>query len=373
MKTAFCLFKYFPYGGLQRDFLNIALQRVAAGDEVFVYTLGWQGNKPKGLTIKIIKNRALTNHSKYKKYFEQVSQYIRQDNIDCVVGFNKMPGLDIYFAADPCYKAHHHGRIQQMSPRYKHFIEFERAVFVVDSHTHILVLADRQQAEYQHSWHTPDERFTLMPPGIHRSACAAKDSAEQRQRIRDEFVIDDDQILLLMIGSGFKTKGLDRALIAIHALPKPLREKVQMRIIGQDKAAPFARMIKRLSLQTQVKILPGRNDINAIMQAGDLLIHPAGQEVAGKVILEAIVTGLPVIVTDVCGYAHHVNEAQAGIVLESPFNQNEFNKQLALMLETDRQQWRENGIHYGRTRNLYGMAEAASSVIRQSCCNGADR
>ncbi len=373
MKLAFCLFKYFPYGGLQRNFLDIALQRVAAGDEVFVYTLSWQGDIPQGLMVRIIKIRAFTNHIKYKKYSERVSKYIRQDNVDCVVGFNKMPGLDIYFASDPSCKARRHGCIQRMNPRYRYFIEFEQAVFGTDSHTHILVLADRQQAEYQHSWHTPDERFTLMPPGIHRAACAISDAAQQRQQIRDEFGIDDEQILLLMIGSGFKTKGLDRALTAIHALSKPLREKVQMRVIGQDKAAPFIRMIKRLSLQAQVKILPGRNDIHAVMQAGDLLMHPAYREVAGMIILEAIVAGLPVIVTDVCGYAHHVNKARTGIVLESPFDQSQFNNQLALMLETDRLQWHQNGIHYGRTQDLYSMAEAASAAICQFCCSKANR
>ena len=105
MRLAFCLFKYFPYGGLQRNFLDIALQGVMAGDEVFVYTSKWQGSMPKGLTIRVIKSRGLTNHFKYKQYSERVSQYIRQDKIDCVVGFNKMPGLDIYFASDPCLQS----------------------------------------------------------------------------------------------------------------------------------------------------------------------------------------------------------------------------------------------------------------------------
>ncbi len=373
MRLAFCLFKYFPYGGLQRNFLEIARQRVAAGDEVFVYTLSWQGDMPKELTVRIIKSRGLTNHTRGKKYAEQALNHIRQDDIDCVVGFNKMPGLDIYFASDPSYKARSHNWIQRMSARYRHLVKFEHAVFGTDSRVHILILTDRQQAEYQHSWHTPDKRFTLIPPGIHRSACASENAKEERQRIRDEFAIEHDQILLLMIGSGFKTKGLDRALKAIHALPGSLREKIRMRVIGQDKAAPFARMIRHLSLQTQASILPGRSDINAVMQAGDLLVHPAYREVTGAVILEAVVAGLPVIVTDVCGYAHHVDKAEAGIVLQSPFDQNRFSEQLARMVQADRQQWRENGIHYGQTQDLYSMAEAASSAIGQFCCNRASR
>ena len=50
-----------------------------------------------------------------------------------------------------------------------------------------------------------------------------------------------------------------------------------------------------------------------------ILIHPAYSEAAGMVLLEEIVAGLPVLVTDVCGFAHYINDAEAGIVEPSPF------------------------------------------------------
>jgi UDP-glucose:(heptosyl)LPS alpha-1,3-glucosyltransferase len=39
MQLAFCLYKYFPFGGLQRDFLRIALACQARGHAMRVYTL----------------------------------------------------------------------------------------------------------------------------------------------------------------------------------------------------------------------------------------------------------------------------------------------------------------------------------------------
>ncbi|WP_255211100.1 hypothetical protein [Methylogaea oryzae] len=39
MKLAFALFKYFPYGGLQRDFIRIAGLCRDRGHEIHVYTL----------------------------------------------------------------------------------------------------------------------------------------------------------------------------------------------------------------------------------------------------------------------------------------------------------------------------------------------
>ena len=43
MIVAFCLYKYFPFGGLQRDFMRIAQAVAARGHHVRVYTQSWAG------------------------------------------------------------------------------------------------------------------------------------------------------------------------------------------------------------------------------------------------------------------------------------------------------------------------------------------
>ncbi|EGM9807424.1 glycosyltransferase family 4 protein, partial [Salmonella enterica subsp. enterica serovar Enteritidis] len=46
MRVAFCLYKYFPFGGLQRDFMRIAQTVAARGHQVRVYTQSWEGECP---------------------------------------------------------------------------------------------------------------------------------------------------------------------------------------------------------------------------------------------------------------------------------------------------------------------------------------
>ena len=43
MQLAFVLYKYFPFGGLQRDFMRIALECQKRGHQIRVYTLIWEG------------------------------------------------------------------------------------------------------------------------------------------------------------------------------------------------------------------------------------------------------------------------------------------------------------------------------------------
>src|SRR5690554_749816 len=103
MQLAFVLYKYFPFGGLQRDFLRIAQVCQQRGHGIQVYTMGWEGERPTGFDIRIVKAGALTSQGRNEKFVARVQADLKRDPVDRVVGFNKMPGLDIYYAADGCY------------------------------------------------------------------------------------------------------------------------------------------------------------------------------------------------------------------------------------------------------------------------------
>ena len=48
MRLAFALYKYFPYGGLARDFMRIADICLEKGYQVDVYVMEWQGDQKAG-------------------------------------------------------------------------------------------------------------------------------------------------------------------------------------------------------------------------------------------------------------------------------------------------------------------------------------
>ena len=364
---AFCLFKYFPYGGLQRDFIRVALQCRDRGYLIRVYTLSWQGEIPDGIEVVIVPVTAITNHKRYERFGEWVKLHLEDNPVTGVVGFNKMPGLDIYYAADSCYedKAQtQRGHLYRAIPRYKHFSNFERAVFEPDSQTKILMISEVQKPLFQKYYGTPLDRFKLLPPGISRDRIAPPDSASIRASFRKEFNIAEDQFLLLMVGSGFITKGLDRILLGMRSLPPEILRRTSLIAVGQDNPNAFLRMARRLNIEEQVSILSGRDDIPRFLLGADLLVHPAYVENTGTVLLEAMVAGLPVLATEVCGYAHYIAEADAGRLIPAPFDQTVFDKVLLEMLLSDeRAAWRENGINFGKFADIYSMPERAADEI----------
>ncbi|MCO6056415.1 glycosyltransferase family 4 protein [Pseudomonas sp. MOB-449] len=368
MQLAFVLYKYFPFGGLQRDFMRIALECQRRGHAIRVYTMIWEGDIPEGFEVLIAPVKALFNHKRNEKFTAWVEADLARRPVDRVIGFNKMPGLDVYYAADPCFedKAQtlRNGLYRRWG-RYKHFSDYERAVFAPESKTEVLMISEVQQPLFVKHYATPAARFHLLPPGIAADRRAPANAAEIRAEFRREFRLGDDDLLLVQIGSGFKTKGLDRSLKAVAALPRELKKRTRLIVIGQDDPKPFLLQMKTLGISDQVDILKGRSDIPRFLLGADLLIHPAYNENTGTVLLEALVAGLPVLVTDVCGYAHYIAEADAGRVLPGPFEQEALNQLLAGMLAdpAGRVRWSANGLTFADSADLYSMPQHAADVI----------
>ena len=143
-----------------------------------------------------------------------------------------------------------------------------------------------------------------------------------------------------------------------------MRACCRLFVIGHDKPGRFAQLARRLGVAEQVLFLGGRSDVPDFLLAADLLLHPSYHENTGTAILEALVAGLPVLTLDVCGYAHYVTTARAGMVLESPFKQANFNQLLEKMLSsTTSKQWQQNALAFAKTADLYSLPDKAADLI----------
>lgn len=369
MKLAFCLFKYFPYGGLQRDFLRIAETCQQRGHDIHVYTMHWQGDIPPGFQVHELKASGLQNHARCLSFITKLQVARQQHSPDLVIGFNKMPQLDAYYAADVCYQARvreQRSAFYRWLPRYRQWRVLEESVFAQGQSTEIMLISPLQQSEFIRYYQTEKERFHLLPPGIAKDRMAPPNAADIRQRVREQYQIAKDDFLLLMVGSGFKTKGLDRSIIALANLPQAIKQRCRLFVIGQDNPKPFQAIAKRLQVSSQIQFLGGRKDVPDFLLAADLLLHPSYHENTGTALLEALVAGLPVLTVETCGYAHYIREANAGMVLPLPFQQAEFNMTLhAMITSASRYQWQQNALQFAQQANIYNLPNEAANLIEQ--------
>ncbi|CAN5254712.1 glycosyltransferase family 4 protein [soil metagenome] len=367
MHYAFCLFNYYPFGGLGRDFISIAKACLARGHTIDVYTQTWQGPLPTDMQVTLIPYHGFSNHRRNLTFAKRLQSMLPTKNYAAVVGFNRMPGLDIYYAADLCFRAASaakHGWLYRLGSRFRTYAYLEQSVFASDQTTQILLINAAEKSIYQRYYATADARFHFVPPGIERERLQLNNAVQTKITIRQQLGITSENYLLLTVGSSFHTKGIDRALYALAALPTSVRQQSLLAIVGNGKTKPLLKLAARLGIQQQVQFLGACENIGALMHSADLLLHPARHETAGNVLVEALVCGLPVLVTENCGYAHHVKQAQAGMIVPMPFCQNTLNSMLTTILTDQKNSQRlANALSFAATTDLYSLPERSAEII----------
>lgn len=379
MKISFVIYKYFPFGGQQRDFLSVVTECINRGYEVQVFVMSWEGQIPDGIKLKKFPPEKHGHLRKLRHFSSRVHLALASQKRHLVVGFNKIPALDIYFAVDPCFaeKAQEQrGKYYKFTSRYRHFINYERQVFSENSDTDIFYLTEHQKESFIRFYPEFKGHFHFLPPGLTRDrrvedihSKEVRVKARIADKVKSSLGLKSDDLMVLQVGSGFKVKGVDRSLRAVAALPVELRSRVYYVLVGQDKVGRFSRLAKKLNVIEQFLYLGPREDVPELLAAADLMLHPAYSESAGYTILEAVIAGLPILTTASCGYAFHVERSNAGFVVKEPYQQKCLNDafinmiQILNQLGKSRSDWSSNGLIYGSEGAFFEMPEVAVNKI----------
>jgi UDP-glucose:(heptosyl)LPS alpha-1,3-glucosyltransferase len=365
MRIAFGIVSLFPGGGLQRDCLEIAKLVASRGHDVVVHAERVSGEvQTDGIPIVTLPNSAKTNH---RRQYEFALDFQKEAgaHFDLTVGFNKLLGLDVLYCADPSM----HDRLRKqpylkLLPRYRTYASIEQDSFGPKHATKTILLSQSQLLEYWSAWRTESQRMYLLPPTL--SSARRKPEYRTngtRQAMRAALGLADRDWAWMTVGVQPKTKGTDRVIQALAEHPD-----ARLLIAGlneTDKAAQqTAALAQRLGVASRVKWLGHREDVAQVMSAADLLLHPSRYDTTGTVILEAVVNGLPVIATAVCGYSTHVSAASAGAVIPEPFDQRAFSAAIRMAKDIAvGAAWSNAGMAYGQRAGLSEGRLCAAQII----------
>lgn len=352
----FFLERYFPYGGQQRDMLRFARAMTDRGNRVTICTHQWQGDRPDGIEVELLDGQANTNHRTMLNLEASVGRARSEHRFDCIFGFSRMAGLDVYFAADVCLKTHIRPTWKwhmRHLPRYRTYLQLEQRIFGPSSDAHILALTAERKQEIVDAYDTDPDRISVLPPEINMDGLATQASeGPNRRAIRESMGVGEDDLLLLTVASSFKTKGVDRVIAMMEQLPKSLAGRCHYAVVGKDSPASYHGRLQSAGLTDRVHFLGGQDAMGPLYQSADLLVHPARNENTGTVLLEALCLGLPVITTSVCGYSHYVTDSNGGVVCGEPFSLADWKSTLVELL--------------GDSSRLASMRTAAAEYAQQA-------
>ena len=140
----------------------------------------------------------------------------------------------------------------------------------------------------------------------------------ERQVLRAEMGASPEDVVVLMVGRLVAEKGYPELFEAMKQL-----DGMHLWVVGKrlesDHASSVAEAIDGIrqnpALDGRIHFLDYRDDVDRLMRAVDLFTLPSHREGMPRSIIEAMMTGLPVVATDIRGSREEVVEGETGFLV----------------------------------------------------------
>lgn len=140
---------------------------------------------------------------------------------------------------------------------------------------------------------------------------------DARRQLRARLGVNDARPVIIMIGRLVAEKGYPELVAAMRTLDADLW------IIGERLPSDHARAIDDTlkaieqdpELGRKIQLLGYRTDVPDLLRAGDIFVLPSHREGMPRSIIEAMLSGLPVVATKIRGSRELVEDGETGILI----------------------------------------------------------
>ena len=172
---------------------------------------------------------------------------------------------------------------------------------------------DEERARRLFPKHLPVVRVNGV--GVDFSRLEVEDAAEARKRLRSEWGIPQDALVLIYVAELIRNKNQKMLFEALQKI-KETHPDTYLVLVGPDHAEGFyQRLAQQMGVAGSVVFTLWRSDIGACLRAADIAVASSLREGLGLNIVEAMYCGLPVIATKNRGHATIIRDGNNGFLV----------------------------------------------------------
>lgn len=365
------------FGGAELLLESFIGELIARGHSVTVFSSAWEERE--GLRVVEVPSKG-PRFLRPWVFAKNAARTIERERPDVVVSMEKVPGVDVYRADDGCHRewlrrrANASGFLKRLGillkPLNWTILALEKRLYGSPGLKAVVALSRRGKEEIINHYGLSAKKIRVICNGIETSGLSFDDRVRQRARVREEFGLGPDDVVLLFVGTGFERKGL---VYLIRAL-KVLKDRnpglgLKALVIGKGSTRRYENEARRLGVGSDVVFAGPVKGATRCYPAGDVFVLPTIYEPFGNTCLEAMAAGLPVVVSEVAGASEVIPES-AGEVVRDPTDPVELAGKISAFLDDSRreragQSAREEAGEHTLKANVDGLMELIEEVRRE--------
>jgi glycosyltransferase involved in cell wall biosynthesis len=182
-----------------------------------------------------------------------------------------------------------------------------------------LILTAAGTAEELKRFYSRDAAVPLVSPGLDHLAFNPERRLALRNDARAALAITHDQFAILLVGNDWRNKGVSvllRMLEQLRELP------IRLFVVSREDPSDCWKLVVKKGLESRVKFLPPRSDIEYYYAAADAYVGPSLQDLYAMPPAESMACGLPVIVSAAAGVSRIITNGVDGLILDDPADTN---------------------------------------------------
>lgn len=327
-------------GGTERDLYLTAEGLRDLGHEVHLFCSEFAVQVPAGVVAHRVPVMPFGRTARLWSFALSGSRVAASARCDVIVGFGRILKQDVLRCGGGSHRRFleqlgtaggwRRRTWQKMSIYHRSVLAVERRQYGVDGFKQIIAVSGKVKDDLMRSYSVPEQRIKVIYNGVDPVRFSPDRSEQAGVAIRDRWGIPRAAVVVLFIGSGFQRKGLDR-LLSIWKSPR--LEKTWLLVVGDDAGMTRYKKLAEILGQGRVVFTGRQTDVESYYAAADLIALPAVQEAFGNVILEALSSGLPVLVSREVGAAEVLSGALLQGVVDNPEDPVELEAKLVALLE----------------------------------------
>lgn len=176
----------------------------------------------------------------------------------------------------------------------------------------VIAVSQKVRGEIEREYRIQPTKIVVVPHGVDGESFHPRNRPLERERVRRHLGLTSDDFVVLFVGGDYRVKGLIPLLSAVGNFG----QRLKILAAGVSEDSLLRGIVQRQHLGARIRLLGVRKDMPLLYAAADCFTLPTNYDTFSLATLEAMASGLPIIVSRDAGVAELLDPGRDSLVLD---------------------------------------------------------